>query len=285
MKHQEGTFEGEDRSLVYHTWAPEKEPKGCVELIHGFAEHLGRYDHVINLLIANGFAVCGHDRRGHGKSAELRDDGGFVNSFHDYVKDSMLFHDYVSDQHPDWNDKPWFLLGHSMGSLIAVMHCVERPGDFDGIMLSGYGTKVGTFEEMGRFKKMLGKFLSKIAPKTRIKEDLNPDELTHDEEMASAYLNDPSRLRKPSVKLGIEWMKIMDVVPDITRQLSLPMLFQHGSEDVVMRIEESEIPNLFTMEDKTIKMYKGLRHEVYNELEANRKIVLDDLVSWLNAHA
>ena len=108
--------------------------------------------------------------------------------------------------------------------------------------------------------------------------------LSHDPEVVSAYKNDPLvHYRKITARLGWEMIKSFEEAPEIVADLKLPVLIQKGSEDDLMTGTE-ELKDAFKTSDLTYKVYNGLYHEIYNELEKDRKKVLKDMSDWLEKH-
>src|SRR5687768_920223 len=112
---REGRLTASDgTSLFWRAWPP-PEPRAAIAVVHGLAEHSGRYDHVGRHLAARGFAVYAIDYRGHGRSAGRR---VHVDSFDDYVEDIGALVGLVKERHPVL---PRFLLGHSQGGLVTLL--------------------------------------------------------------------------------------------------------------------------------------------------------------------
>ncbi|MBK5134284.1 alpha/beta fold hydrolase, partial [Candidatus Bathyarchaeota archaeon] len=131
MNHIEDEFEGVDGiKLFYQAWLPEN-PKAVVQVIHGFAEHSGRYKNVVNQLEPNGFAIYAHDLRGHGKSEGVQN---YVDSMDQFVEDEKKFYDLIKKKH---SNLKIFLLGHSMGSGIAMYFTKKYENLLTGLILSG----------------------------------------------------------------------------------------------------------------------------------------------------
>ena len=108
--------------------------------------------------------------------------------------------------------------------------------------------------------------------------------LSHDPEVVKNYKNDPFvNAEKISARLAYEMVKNFNNLERVINDFKINLLVQCGSDDKLIRGAE-EFNNLFTMKDKTIKIYEGLYHEVYNELEKDRRIVLNDLSNWLDNH-
>ncbi|MHA1294870.1 MAG: serine aminopeptidase domain-containing protein [Promethearchaeota archaeon] len=109
--------------------------------------------------------------------------------------------------------------------------------------------------------------------------------LSHDPEVIKAYQEDPLVYAdKITARLGWEMMTNFENVTSFIGNFKLPLLIQCGSEDALVQGAEKELKQAFKMEDQTINIYDGLYHEVYNELEKDRKKVLKDLSDWLEKH-
>ena len=250
MKHIEGKFKGvKDLNIYYQAWIPNT-PKAVIQLVHGGFEHSGRYQNVVNELIPESFAIYANDHLGHGKSEGLRN---YIDSFDQFIEDEKLFYDLIKEKH---SDLPIFMLGHSLGSFIAIYFTKKYEHLLDGLILSGTGTSPG--KETSGFLKLIAKAFSKIAPKMKFNPRINTKFLSHDPEVVKNYKADP-----------------LVNADKITARL--------GSEDKLIKGSD-ELDNLFKMHDKTIKIYEGLYHEVYNEIEKDRRIVLNDLRDWLDSH-
>lgn len=137
MKHQEGFFKGiRDINIYYQCWLPEGEPKATLLIVHGLAEHSGRYMNVVNHFVPLGYAVYGIDHLGHGKSDGTR---VYVERFEDYTDTLKTYFDMVRDWQPE---KPIILVGHSMGGLIGPIYLLEHQAELSGAVISAPFVKV-----------------------------------------------------------------------------------------------------------------------------------------------
>lgn len=137
MKHQEGTFKGiRDASIYYQCWLPEGKSKAVLLIVHGLAEHSGRYMNVVNYFVPLGYAIYGIDHVGHGKSGGTR---VHVERFEDFTDTLKIYFDMVRNWQPD---KPIFLVGHSMGGLIGPVYLLDHQAELTGAVLSGPSVKV-----------------------------------------------------------------------------------------------------------------------------------------------
>jgi len=277
MEHIEGEYSGvEDLKIFYQVWIPEK-PKAVIQIVHGFAEHSGRYLNVVNQLTPLGYVIYANDHRGHGKSDGKRN---YVDNFDQYIEDEKILYDLIKNNH---HNLPIFMLGHSMGSMIALVFTKNYETLLRGLILSGTGTGAG--ESTSKTLKLIVKLLAKITPKKYINPGLKADKLSHDSEVIHAYENDPLvNADKITIRLGWELMNYFEKYDSITSTLKLPLLVQCGAEDSLIKGSEELLRKAFNMEDKTILIYEGLYHEVYNEIKEEREKVLNDLSNWLDKH-
>ena len=276
MEHKEGEFNGvKDLKIYYQAWVPDT-PKAVIQLVHGGFEHSGRYQNVVSELIPYHYAVYADDHRGHGKSEGLRN---YVDSFSQFIEDEKLFYEIIRKQHPSL---PIFMLGHSLGSFIAIYFTEKYENLLHGLILSGTGTSPGS--ETSGFLKALAKLFSKIVPKMKFNPRIDAKFLSHDPEVVKNYEADPLvNANKITARLGYELVKNFKTLKKVIENIKINLLVQCGSEDKLIKGSE-ELKAWFRMDDKTIKIYDGLYHEVYNEIEKDRKIVLKDLREWLNNH-
>lgn len=273
----EGFFENnKGQRLHYHGWHPSSgEVRGVLIIVHGAWEHALRYKNVINKVVPEGLVVWSYDHRGHGQS-EGRPI--FVDSFDDYLDDLSLFEHFVREQHPP--STPTHLLGHSMGSAIATHYMAGRANQsmFTSLVLSGTGASVGP--EVKSSKRLAAKVFSKLLPKIYMDSGVQPEFISHDKSVVEEYINDPFVAKKSTPRFGAELIKAMDSMASQAKKIIVPTLVQIGSEDTAFAPESRQVLfDALPTTEKELKIYQGLRHEVYNEVEKDK--VLDDLLRWL----
>jgi len=174
------------------------------------------------------------------------------------------------------------MLGHSLGSFIAIYFIKKYEHFLKGLILSGMGTGPG--KETSRFLKLLAKAFSKIAPKMKFNPRIDIKFLSHDPIVVKNYEDDPLvYANKITARLSYEMLKNFTNLKKFIGNFKISVLVQCGSEDKLIKGSE-KLNILFKMPDKTIKIYEGLYHEVYNEKEEDRKKLLKDLRDWLNNH-
>ena len=277
MKTESGNIRAQDGTSIYWKgWVPDNSPKAIVHVIHGYAEHIDRYGNVVNELLPAGYAVFGTDHRGHGKSQGKR---GHVKSFQEFIDDEKQFrHDVIRARFPGI---PYFVLGHSMGSLIAMNYVEQNAEDVKGLVLSGTGSQPGT--DIPKILLTLTKILSKILPAVHVKSPLPPEFISRDMAVVKAYIDDPLVYNVITPRLAHEMNRYVVIGAQNAFKIKIPVLIQLGSRDTAFS-GQKELFEMIGAKDKTFKQYEGLKHEVYNELVADRVKVLADLRSWLDRH-
>lgn len=265
-------------NLTLHTvaWLPENEPKAVVVIVHGYAEHIGRYPHVAEALVKAGYAVYGLDHRGHGKSEGLR---AYFANFDDAVNDLRRYVEQIQAKHPG---KKLFVYGHSMGSLIALGYTLRYQKEMTGLAISGCA--LNGDETVPGFLIRAGQFIKSFAPTMPLLPGLPSSELSTDLSVGEAYDNDPLVYRGIwRVGMGIGLIVAGRAMRDQLDQLTLPLLIMHGEADKITPISGSHtVYERAKSTDKTLLTYPGMRHEIMNEREKEKP--LGALVDWLNRH-
>jgi len=266
---------GKDLTLYYQCWLPAGDPKAILLVVHGLAEHSGRYANLVNCFVPKGYGVYSHDQRGHGRSEGLR---CYVDRFSDYVADLKTFLDIVRGQH---GDSKILLVGHSMGGLIATAYAVDCKDELAGLLLSGPFLKMGSTVSPSLIA--MARILSVLLPRmgTMV---LDASAICRDQAVVDTYVNDPLVYRgKIRARLGAELIKIWQELPSQMPQINLPLLIMHGTADQLSDPEGSRLLyERVGSTDKTLKLYEGFYHEIFNEPE--REQVFADMAAWLAAH-
>jgi alpha-beta hydrolase superfamily lysophospholipase len=272
---EEDWFEGADGIRLFErTWRPADKPKGAVIVVHGYAEHSGRYDHVGTSLAGAGYAVHAYDQRGHGRSDGAR---AIVRSMDEFLDDVDVFVARVAARYSA--GVPTFLLGHSMGGGIVALHAIERRPAVRGLLLSG-ATVAGS-ERLG-LRGWLIATLGRLLPRFPLIK-LDAATVSRDPEVVRLYDTDPlnyrGRMKAGLVRaLFLGGQRIARGAPSI----DYPLLIMHGADDALVPSDASKrLFDAVASDDKTLKLYDGLYHEIFNEPE--RDAVLADVVAWLES--
>lgn len=287
-------------ALDARLWRPEGGPVGVVQLVHGMSEHIARYDEAARALCAAGYAVVGHTHLGHGEQAQrlgyFAEDGGWdalVGDVHRLRQQTQAL----------FPGKPYFMLGHSMGSFVVRTYCLQHEAGLSGVVLSGTGHQPQAVVAMGKLVANVqkafglaqkpGKLLNQMSfgsynkafRPTRTEYDwlsANPDNV--DAYIADPYCGFPFTVQGyRDLFDGLSRLApghLSAMKPDI------PVYLFSGAEDPVgaagrgveMTAQELRAAGV---KDVTVKLYAGGRHEMFNE--DDRQLVFADLIAWLDA--
>ncbi|MBQ8537742.1 MAG: alpha/beta fold hydrolase, partial [Clostridia bacterium] len=123
-------------TLPLYLWLPQGEPKGLIQLVHGMAEHMERYDEPARFLCERGYAVVGHTHAGHGPQASRLGFFGKAQGWDHLLCDLHQVRLWAQRRYPSL---PYYLLGHSMGSFLVRCYLTQHPQGIAGAILSGTG--------------------------------------------------------------------------------------------------------------------------------------------------
>ncbi|MCE7741588.1 MAG: alpha/beta hydrolase [Candidatus Heimdallarchaeota archaeon] len=275
MKYTDDFFTGgENHQIYYQSWIPDK-PKAIVQIIHGGVEHVGRYKHLVDYLVTKNFAVYGNDHRGHGKSEGRRNHS---KSLEDMVDDCNKLTQIIQKEN---KDIPIFIVGHSMGSLLAQRFAIKHQKEMKGLILSGTGTQV---PPLPTFLNIFARIIVKVLPTFKGPAGIIPEELSSDPESVEDYVTDPLiNYKQATVRYGLN---LIDHYKDVKEKIStikIPILIQKGELDTMI-INLDELTEDLKNTDLTVIIYKNGKHEMYTEIKEKREEAFADLVKWLNAY-
>lgn len=241
--------------------------KKRIFIVHGIAEHLGRYDHVTHFLNEKGYSVVRFDLRGHGKSEGKR---GYIRSYQDFLDDV----NQVFEAHKGTKN---ILLGHSMGALITHL-IMSRENEFEASITSAGPT---WYIKDVKFVRLIG---FKYYGFLKIKNNLARNMLSHIEKVEDDYMRDPLVLKSYYINLiGEMFIKGVKNLNSHLMYHNKPILMLHGGQDKIVPVEFSQrLFDLLGKNDKTLKIYPNDRHEILNEID--REDVLNDIYNWLEQH-
>ena len=242
-----------------------------VLLVHGIAEHSGRYEKVGEWLAGSGIAVSAFDLRGFGGSAGKR---AFVERWTDYHDD---LRDMLAMVRADGGDRPVAMYGHSMGGLIALGYAVSDPPRTlpDALVLSAPAIDA----TIPAWKRAIAGVLGSVAPTMALKNDFDGELLSRDPEVGRIYLADPANYHRTAVRLGAEAFTEQRRIKAALGRLTIPTLVYHGGQDRLVPTASSE--PLGELRAVTRRTYPALRHESHNEPEGAE--VVADVVVWLRS--
>lgn len=261
--------------IAYQAWRPETQATAVLAVVHGYAEHGGRYALLAEHLTRHAFAVYACDLRGHGRSPGRR---GHIRRFQEYHHDVQAFLGAIkrTDAY-----LPCYLTGHSMGGLVTTLYAAQRPDGLAGLVLSSPFFQLHM--DVPAWKLAAARGLSRLAPAFTMPSDLNPEHLTHDREILERAAIDPLVHRMATSRWFTETTTAQRHIASAAAALKMPVLMLYSGEDRIVKAEVSEqFFASLASPDKSAVRYDGFYHEVFNEIDRER--VFADLVDWLTAH-
>jgi alpha-beta hydrolase superfamily lysophospholipase len=266
IRRTESHFAGARGPLLFRrAWLP-AEPERVLLLVHGLAEHSGRYQHFGSWFAARGWAVHAYDHRGH---------GCHVRRFGELLEDLELVLGLIRAEH---RGVPIHLVGHSMGGLVVAALARERHPEVASAVTSA--ALLAISERQPRAKILAARLLRRVAPRLGLDVGVDPDDLSRDPEVGRTYAEDPLVQRKMTVSLGMELLSAVRRTVSGGADVRMPMLLLHGERDRIAPIEGSR--SFFeglAVSGKCLLTYPGLRHELFNEPE--RETVFEALLDWV----
>ena len=283
--------------MDYRMWEPQGQPKAMVQILHGMAEHIDRYERMALALNRAGYLVAGHNHRGHGKSAELLGYFADRDGWNAILQDAHQVSEDLKKRYPG---VPLILMGHSMGSFLAREYALRYGKELDGLILSGTGFYAKPLCLAGRFWARLSsprkpaQFVNKIAfagnNKPFAPGRTGFEWLSRDEKEVDKYVDDPFCGFTFTGSAFADFFGGLIALTDEKRLASmpkeLPVYFMSGDQDPVGQMGEGvkQVAEQFRragMQHLTVKLYQGARHELLNEI--NRDEVTQDLIAWLDS--
>ena len=270
-------FQSRDGTQLHEeTWPAAGKATASVVIIHGYGEHIARYDEAARAIAAAGFSVRGLDLRGHGQSGGVR---GFCNRFDDYLDDVDA---EVGRARAE--GLPVFLLGHSFGALVAPHYALRHPTSIAGLVLTSPYWKLALAQPA--LKIWAGKLASIIAPKLALPSGLKGADVCRDPAIAAKYDADPLNNKNATARWFTESTTAQEQLLVRAPELTLPTLLLVGEADRIAAAPQARVVfERIRSKDKTLRMLAGQYHEVLNEPKPTRDQTVAEIVEWLRAHA
>ena len=276
IQQKESFFDGKEGAKIFEKfWVPEGDYKAVLVIVHGYAEHSGRYAHVARFFCEHGIACAALDHRSHGKSSGKDTE---IKNFDDFLDDLQTFIGRVKEQ---LGEKPLFILGHSMGGAILSYFAISRKPVVNGLIFSGAAVKLS--DDFSPLLLSLTSFLGNIVPRMKtIKLDGNA--VSRDPQVVELYNSDSLNYRGGiPARTGAELNRATKFIQAHMTEINQPVLIMYGTEDKLADPEGSKmLYEKASSKDKTIKSYEGLYHEILNEPEKEQ--VMADILAWIEKH-
>ena len=260
------------QSFFGREWSPAGEPKGVIVLVHGLSEHSGRYRHAGSFFSANGYALIVVDLRGNGRSFGKR---GHIPSYEGIMDDITLFLAMARNRHPAL---PLFLYGHSLGGNLVLNYLIRcRPSVAGAIVTSPW---LRLSFKPPRVKRILAKVVDRVFPSLGRLDGIIPSYLSHDEEVGRKYRADPLVHHRITVRAFIEISLAGEYALKHADMIGCPLLLMHGTGDLLTSFAASREFSEKVTASHTFKAWKGLYHELHNEIE--KEAVLGFVKEWIS---
>ena len=304
------TFKSEDsRKISAIKWIPDDGAKviAAVQIFHGMAEHIARYENFARFLTKNGFIVVGNDHRGHGNSLAFDGDTGIFaenNGWQLALNDTRRVTRQLIDQH---GNLPIFIISHSMGSFFARDYISRWGGDIAGVILSGTGNPNRFTVSMLKALASIELLVRGLRHRSKLLDNLSfgsfnkPFEpqaptcfewLSRDREQVDRYVADPlcgficTCAHFRDLALGLKRISRKRSYTRVPKKL--PIFLYSGDEDPVGGKNGSDVKAVYQkyraagIKDVRLELNREGRHESLNE--SNRQMVYDTFLRWLTAH-
>lgn len=252
-------------SQLVRRWEPEASVRAEIVLVHGIAEHSGRYERTGGLLADAGLAVTAVDLVGCGATGGRRG----------HVEEWGRFLDQVEHLVAEGRGtgRPVMLLGVSMGGLIALEYALSDRPPPDLLVLSAPALKGGA-----AWQRKSAPILGRLVPSLAVPNFLKGEQLSRDPAVGEAYFADPLVLTRSTAKLGAEMFAAMDRTNESLGSLDIPTLVLHGGGDTI--VPPTATVGLGSLPGVERRLYRKLRHELFNEPEGPE--VVDDVIAWID---
>lgn len=273
MTYIEETVTASDGLRLYLRRREVANARGEILISHGFGEHSGRYGALTDHLVTHNYSVTAYDHRGHGLSDGLP---GHVESFTEYDDDLAKV---VTTVRSRSDSRTLFLIGHSMGGLVALRYMERKVGNLTGAVISA--PLIEGAVPVPAHRLMIARVGARMSPRFRLDNEINPANLSRDPEVGRAYAADPLVNRKVSAKWFAEATRAMQEVAERASQITTPVLVMHGTEDRLASVEATRrVFERIGSSDKELVIYPGFYHELFNEPE--KQEVFERVTGWLD---
>ena len=268
----ERTFEGlGGLKIAMRSWQPEGAARGIMILIHGFNSHSGYFVWAAEQFAANQFATYALDHRGRGKSEGER---FYVDKFSDWLDDVDTLVGIARSENPGL---PVYLLGHSVGGVIASSYTYEHQAEVAGLICESFAFDVG-LPQLAQLALEGASYLIPHLPVYSLKNEI----FSRDPAVVEQMNNDPLiKNEKQPAETAAEVLKAAARLKENMPKIQVPVFIIHGTDDKATRFQGSQyFYDNVGSKDKTLKLYEGGYHDLLNDLD--KETVMADILAWVN---
>ncbi|HEX5035721.1 MAG TPA: alpha/beta fold hydrolase [bacterium] len=283
IRHETGKFKGAgELDLFIQSWTPKKPLKNgkavaplkpaVIALVHGMAEHSGRYGFPVKYFTSRGYTVYAMDLRGHGESGGRR---SYADSFEDLMEDIDRYLEKIRKAE---KGKKVFLVGHSFGGQLVLNYGARHPEGLAGIVVSS--PNVSLKVRIPIVKRLAAPILSRLVPRLALGNELDPSMVSKDPDVVEAYRRDKKIQKKITTRLADIVLENHLHILELAKTFRVPSLLMHAGDDVICSPDGTKrfFENI-PIKDKKFKVYDGFYHELFNEVGRNQ--VFRDMELWI----
>lgn len=255
---------------------PAAAARGWIIVLHGLDDHLDRYGALSQFLQESGYDVVLYDQRGHGRSGGAR---CHVGRFSDYVDDL----ERVREAGQAGRATAPHLFAHSMGSVIALLAAMRQPQRWRSVIVQGVPVLPGRTIPKGL--EWLVRLLRPLVSRLRVGTGLEADALSRDAAVVEAYRRDPLVNGSVTLGWGAEFLGALRELRKGAPRITCPLLILHGESDTVARPDGARwLEQHAGSKDRRLAAFRGLKHELHNEVAQDRARVFAEIRAWLERH-
>jgi len=252
--------------------------RAAVLVVHGMAEHRGRYATVVQRFTANQLGCFLFDQRGHGQSPGER---AHIDDFQGFVDDLLTIRSGIERTYPGL---PLFIWAHSLGSIVTIRSVEQRGTQLAGVITSG--CPIAAFPHLPA--PVRGTVVAVATPFGGLHVDprLPAEALSHSTAVQSSYREDRLNSQKVTVRLLIELEAACRAALANAGSIGVPWLALHGSADTIAPPDGSrQLVDALGSTDKSLQFFEGMRHEVHNEIEPTPSDFFSLMINWIRGRA
>jgi len=267
-------FTARDGTTLYERHWVVPNARGTVIILHGFGHHSGSFAGLAARLNAAGYSAYGFDQRGHGNSPGRR---ARIRRFVTLIDDLDC---YLSRLLPEMGARPVFVFGHSLGALVLGLYIIEKRPALNGVIFSSGLLMIPA--KVSHFLRRIARLLSAVTPWAPVQR-VDVGGISRDPERVAASIADPlGHSGMMNARTGGEIAVAVAQLEKRMAEITLPMLILHGTGDRLTDWQGSQrLYDAARAADKTLSIYEGGFHELFNDLEQERFV--REVVTWLDA--
>lgn len=267
-------FESDDGTRIHYVQRDRADARAAIVIVHGVGEYVRRYDHVIEAYHRCGYSCFGLDHRGFGLSQGAR---GHIDDFSVYVRDLGRLIDGPVAAH---GDRPVFLLGHSMGTIVALSYALTYPQRVTGLIV--VATPLILAKLLARLAQPCAIPISKIAPRMKFRNRIDAQNLSCDPAVVDAFECDAQLVPTVTASWLREFHRACKRVIRRAGEITIPAMINHGLRDGIASPGGARLLyERIGSRDKRLELYPGLRHELLNEKEPERTELINEIRKWI----